>query len=160
MAASNDHDPDAMLGLLAHVASLIAQCSHFINTFENPEPEARHTGSGTGKVGCPRHTFDLDEAVRLHALGNSWADVAKVFGVSRATVYNHLHDAGVQLGRPKRTDISDEALDNMVSLFLESHPFAGQQVMQGHLLAAGVNVSIQRVQASLRRVDAIAVILR
>jgi hypothetical protein len=158
-ASPNDHDPDAMSGLIAYVTSLITKCSDFINMFENPEPEARCTGSRTGKVGQPCHTFDLDKAVRLHQLGNSWGNVAKAFGVGCTTLWEHLKAAGIELGHPKQTEILDKELDNMVSLLSESHPFAGQQVMQGHLLAAGVNVTVQRVQALLWRVDAIAVVL-
>jgi hypothetical protein len=155
----NEHDPDAMAGLLAHIASLIASCSDFIDSLENPGPETRHSGPRTGKVGRPRHNFDLDEAVRLHNLGNSWTEVAKVFGVGHTTLWEHLTAAKIKFSRPDWTAISDKELDNMITLLSESHPFAGQRVMQGHLAAAGVKVSRDRVQASLRRVDAIGVIL-
>jgi hypothetical protein len=162
VALSNDHDPESMSALIDHVTSLITRCSDFIDLLEDPEPEACHSESAsqTGKRGRPRHNLDLDEAVRLHNLGNSWSKVAKAFGVGRTTLWEYLTDAGMQFARPGRTEISDEELDKLVSALSEDHPFAGQRVMQGHLAAAGVDVSVQRVQESLRRVDAIAVILR
>jgi predicted DNA-binding protein (UPF0251 family) len=159
-SSSAKHDPAAMAALIDHVASLIARCSEYIESLEHPEPESRYSAPRTGKRGRPRHNLDLEEAMRLHNLGNSWSEVAKAFGVGRTTLWEHLTAAGVQFSRPDWTVISDEDLDRVVSSVSELHPFAGQKVMQGHLSAAGIKVSRDRIQDSLRRVDAIGVILR
>lgn len=48
------------------------------------------------KGGRPKYILDLEAACSLHELGISWRDVAKTLGVARQTIYNHLHEAGLQ----------------------------------------------------------------
>ena len=52
------------------------------------------------------------------------------------------------------------ALDEIVAEIGRQHPFIGSTIMQGHLEARGIHISRTRVQQSLRRVDAIGVLVR
>jgi hypothetical protein len=113
-----------------------------------------------GTRGRPQLEFDLSRAVELHNMGNSWNEVAGVFGVARRTIYYHLTAANRSPLRPEYNIISDNILDEAVTLVCLKHPYSGQNVIQAHLAAAGIRVPVHRVQASLQRVDPIGVLTR
>ncbi|KAK7013506.1 Integrase catalytic domain-containing protein [Favolaschia claudopus] len=98
--------------------------------------------------------------LELHNLGNSWEAVADALGVRRQTLYNHLKRAGLSSGRLPFTTISDDELDEQISSISLLHPFAGSNIMSGHLEAIGIHVPVRRIQESLWRVDAIGVLVR
>jgi hypothetical protein len=119
------------------------------------KPKVKHQGDPFR----PSYDVDLDDIERKRWLGASWDDVAKAQGVSRRTLYNHMKKAGRPTARPY-TAISDEDLDAVVSLIKLEHPFAGAVVVSGHLSARRLIIPHARVQASLRRIDPIGVMLR
>ena len=113
-----------------------------------------------GNPGRPPYDLDLGRALQLHNMGNSWEQVAHAMGVKRRTMYYHLQRAGLPSTRPSFTEIDDEDLDEQVSAISLKHPLAGSNIVRGHLEAIGIHVPIARVQESLKRVDAIGVLLR
>lgn len=123
------------------------------------------SNTGTKKTpslgpGRPSYSLDLDRAILLHNLGNSWKGVADALGVGRSTLYRHLEQANLSPSRPQYSTISDDELDEVVAAISLQHPFSGISIMRGHLSAIGIDVSASRVQSSLRRVDPIGVLTR
>jgi hypothetical protein len=114
----------------------------------------------SGLPGAPRYKLNLDRATTLHALGNSWEDVAKAMGVDRRTLSRHFERIGLTTKRPSFTPISDEELDEVVSEISLEHPFIGSSIMAGHLESREIHIPMKRVQDSLRRVDSIGVLIR
>ncbi|KAK6989027.1 Integrase catalytic domain-containing protein [Favolaschia claudopus] len=134
-----------------------------LETFVNSPPPPHNIGTATvppSGPGRPRYALDLDRALELHNLGNSWDAVADALGVRRLTLYNHLQRAGLSSGRLPFTTISDDELDEKISSISLLHPFAGSNIMSGHLEAIGIHVPVRRIQESLWRVDAIGVLVR
>ncbi|KAF7349604.1 Integrase catalytic domain-containing protein [Mycena sanguinolenta] len=132
---------------------------NFLNGPPPPHNISTRTLPPSGR-GRPRYALDLDRAIELHDMGNPWAGVADALGVRRQTLYNHLERAGLSSGRRPFTSISDEELDEKIVSISLHHPFAGSNIMSGHLEAIGIHVSIRRIQESLWRVDAIGVLVR
>ncbi|KAK7027033.1 Integrase catalytic domain-containing protein [Favolaschia claudopus] len=134
-----------------------------LETFVNSPPPPHNIGTATvppSGPGRPRYALDLDRALELHNLGNSWDAVADALGVRRLTLYNHLQRAGLSSGRLPFTTISDDELDEKISSISLLHPFAGSNIMSGHLEAIGIHVPVRGIQESLWRVDAIGVLVR
>ncbi|KAJ3567916.1 hypothetical protein NP233_g6054 [Leucocoprinus birnbaumii] len=149
------------ISLLHKIAdSLILPLQHYLDTTEeNPRPQAS-TIPSDGTQGRPRFIIDLEHALHLHNLGNTWKSIAEATGVSRCTLYRHLNIAGVSPARPVQTEITDETLDEIVSLFSLQHPQNGAYIVQGHLRSLNINIPIQRVKDSLKRVDPVGSLLR
>jgi hypothetical protein len=114
----------------------------------------------SGTQGRPKYDLDIEELLHIHRTGSSWADIARLLKISRATIYNHLRQNGITITRPAYTEINDDDLDELISQISLEHPFAGSVIMSGHLETQGVHVSRARIQESLRRVDAIGVLVR
>lgn len=134
-----------------------------LEAFRDSPPPAHNTGTTTinsGRPGRPAYSLDLDRAVELHDMGNTWEGVAEAMGVRRRTLYYHLERAGMSSARLPFTEITDDALDEKVSEISLKHPLAGSSIVRGHLEAIGVHVPASRVEESLRRVDAVGVLLR
>jgi hypothetical protein len=81
-------------------------------------------------------------------------------GVTRKTMYSHLANAQLSTARRQFTEITDDELDEKISSISLSHPFAGSAIIMGHLEAIGVHLPSERVQESLKRVDAMGVLVR
>ncbi|KAF7372343.1 Integrase catalytic domain-containing protein [Mycena venus] len=133
-----------------------------LEQFQNAPAPPRNVGTvrdiSTG--GRPRYIIDLDRAIELHDMGNGWDAVADALGVCRRTLYYHLERAGISPVRPVFTNIDDDTLDEKVAEISLKHPFAGGSIVLGHLEAEDIHLPIAHVQESLRRVDAIGVIVR
>jgi len=142
------------------ITSLLVPLEEFLAADPLPRNVGTSTEPSTGRQGRPRYALDLQRAIELHDLGNSWEDVAGALGVSRRTLYDHLEKAGLSTSRKAFTDIDDDDLDIVVSEISLKHPLAGASIIQGHLEGAGIHVPILRVKECLRRVDAIGVMLR
>jgi hypothetical protein len=114
----------------------------------------------TSSRGRPSYILDLQCAHELHALENTWEDIARAMGVTSQTLYNHMATSGISTSRREFTEISDEDLYELVAEISLKHPFVGSTIVHGHLEAQQVHVPRLRVQESLRRVDAIGVLVR
>ncbi|KAF7354472.1 Integrase catalytic domain-containing protein [Mycena venus] len=133
-----------------------------LEQFQNAPAPPRNVGTvrDISTSGRPRYIIDLDRAIELHDMGNGWDAVADALGVCRRTLYYHLERAGISPARPVFTNIDDDTLDEKVAEISLKHPFAGGSIVLGHLEAEDIHLPIARVQESLRRVDAIGVIVR
>lgn len=159
----DDHwlQPDEIEGLTQAVLNVLQPLQTFCDA--PPPPQivgTATTPSGSSMGGRPRYDIDLEEALRLHSLGNSWDSVSDVMGVTRATMYRHLSHAGLSTAQQPFTEISDEDLDEHISSIPLEHPFVGSSIMMGHLEAKGIHLPSERIQESLRRVDALGVLVR
>ncbi|KAJ7648847.1 hypothetical protein B0H17DRAFT_1271650, partial [Mycena rosella] len=70
-----------------------------------------------GARGRPAYELDLDRAILLHDLGNTWQDIAVAIGVSRSTLYKHMEDRGLPTARREWSDLTDDEIDELVSEF-------------------------------------------
>jgi hypothetical protein len=144
---------------------LVLDISGPLQEFYDTPPPPRNVGTSTIPTespfgGRPKLDLNLAEALCLHNLGNSWGAIAEAMGVSRQTIYNHLHEAGHSSSRKQFTDITDEELDERVSAISLDHPFSGCAIIMGHLEGLGIHLPAARVQECLRRVDALGVLVR
>ncbi|KAJ6536144.1 hypothetical protein B0H19DRAFT_1270940 [Mycena capillaripes] len=114
--------PETIIALEAYVNGLIQPLAHFL---ANPPPPARsHIPlNTTGRRGHPSYQLDLDRALLLHDLGNTWEDITWAMGVSLQTLYNHMDNAGRSTARREWTEISDDELDERVAEISLLHPF-------------------------------------
>lgn len=132
--------PEDIEPLILSVTMTIAPLQHFLDSPHPPRNIGTTTLPSTSS-GRPKYDLDMKEASRLHLLGNSWESVAEAMGVTRKTIYNHLAMAGM----------------SEISL---KHPFAGSSIILGHLEGEGIHLPAERIQESVRRVDAMGVLIR
>ena len=139
----------------AHIRDLQDFLDHPPPPVANSLPRRR-----TGMPGRPAYRLDTDRIYLLHDLGNTWGDIAKAYGVDRKTIFNHLKQAGLTQPGREFTEISDDALDEIVSEFSSKHPFSGSGILRGFLESLDIHLPRKRVQESLKRVDTLGVLSR
>ena len=69
-----------------------------LNTFSSEQhqnPSTLNKDSNRNHAGRPKGNIDLQDAVHLHNLGNTWKCFAEAVGASRQTLYNQLRDADI-----------------------------------------------------------------
>ncbi|KAJ3515573.1 hypothetical protein NMY22_g14424 [Coprinellus aureogranulatus] len=141
------------------IDSVLVPLMEFLATPEElRKPKAE--SSRTGSVGRPSYDLDLERALQLHDMGNTWDDIAEAMGVGRKTLYRHLTDAGYSRERIPYFNIEEDDLDELIAMITLDHPFSGAIIIQGHLRSVGLNIEIGRIRESLKRVDEIGVSLR
>ena len=74
-------------------------------------PEERVTGNWA--VGRPKYEIPKDNLEELRGIGFSWSQIARMFGVSRWTLYRRIGEYDMQQMQPF-TDISDDEVDAIV----------------------------------------------
>lgn len=151
--------PEQASDLLEYINNLLLPLENFLNN-PPPPPSSTIPLHHTDTPGRPTYIIDLDRANLLHDLGNTWKDIAGVMGVTRSTLYNHMARTGRSTARKEWSNISDDALDELVSEISLSHPFVGSRIVLGHLEAQGLHLPPKRIEDSLRRVDKIGVLIR
>ena len=75
----------------------------------------------------------------LRGLKFSFTDIASIMGISRATLYRRLDDAGIDC-TCSYSRVSDRELDDEVRRIKHDHPNDGERLMMGHLVSRGVIV--------------------
>lgn len=103
-------------------------------------------------VGRPRLEVSFDYIEYLRGLRFSFTEIAILLGISRATLYRRLSEAGVSYCCAY-TDICDADLDAEVLRIKVNHPNDGERLMSGHLTQRGIIVPRARLRASIHRVD-------
>lgn len=88
----------------------------------------------------------------LRGLRFTFTDIAKMIGISRATVYRRLEDAGIDY-TCTYSSITDAALDQVVQTIKQVHPNDGERLMAGHLASRGIIVQRARLRGSIHRTD-------
>ena len=87
----------------------------------------------------------------------SWTEIAKLYGVSRMTLYRKRMEMGI----PDRYSvISDDSLLLQVSSIKNEMPDAGENMLAGVLHSRGIQVSRRRIREALHEIDPINTTLR
>ena len=66
------------------------------------------------------------------------SQVADALQISRTTLWRRLREADSEV--VKYTDICDDELDSIVSQIQQENPNCGQQLINGHLRAKGIQL--------------------
>ncbi|KAJ6565546.1 hypothetical protein DFH09DRAFT_1081698 [Mycena vulgaris] len=118
----------SMAELLTYVQDLLCPLDEFL--LNPPPPASTHIPRNTtGRAGHPCYVLDLNRALLLHYLGNTWEDIAQAMVVVRKTLYNQMESAGRSTARKEWTYITDEALDQQVAEISLAHPFIGSAMI-------------------------------
>ena len=83
-----------------------------------------------------------------------------MFHISRKTISRRIDSYNLREEIPKYDDISDEALDCVVSTVLQDFFNCGMRTMKGFLLGQAVRLRWSRVRSSLWRTDPAGILLR
>jgi AraC-like DNA-binding protein len=92
---------------------------------------------------------NIADVKELRQLNYNWKQIARLLGISRATLYRRLKDSGIK----SYTEISNEELDDCVRAIKQIHPNDGEILLQGHLRSRDINVPRQLLRDSIHRVD-------
>jgi AcrR family transcriptional regulator len=103
-------------------------------------------------VGRPLLDIDVTYIEYLRGLRFTFTDIAKMMGISRATIYRRLDDAGIDHACTY-SNITDAALDQVVQTIKQVHPNDGERLMAGHLASRGIIVQRARLRGSIHRTD-------
>ncbi|KAJ7303417.1 hypothetical protein DFH08DRAFT_825875 [Mycena albidolilacea] len=68
---------------------------------------------------------NLDQAHLLHDLGNTYNEIALAMGANRKTLYRQFVEAAIPTARLEFTEISNDALEELVAKISLLHPFVG-----------------------------------
>lgn len=102
-------------------------------------------------TGRPKLSVDVEDIEFLRSLRFKYVEIAKILGVSRATLYRRIDEEG--LSECTFTDISDRNLDQVVIDIKQQHPNDGERLLIGHLATRKIVVPRTRVRESIHRVD-------
>mgnify|MGYP003429371256 FL=1 len=95
--------------------------------------------------------MNLDHVELLRNTGYSWTDIAKVFNISRSTLWRRITEAGMSIDN--FSDVSDADLDAMVGETQNNFPKMGLRLIQGHLKTMGIKVQRKRLRESIQRIN-------
>ena len=104
---------------------------------------------------------DINDILELRALQYKWTKIATLLGLSRATLYRRLKEAGVS--SDEYTQVSDEQLDEVICSIKQDHPNDSEVLLQGHLLRQGIKVprhALCNAIHMIHRVDHISTVTR
>ena len=119
------------------------------------QPEVEYTGA----PGRPKICVTKDQLSYLVDNGFKATDMARMLGISDATVHRRLKDFNLQISHSFST-VDDNALDCIVRSIKEEFPNSGYRMVCGHLKGRGLVIQQIRVRESLRRIDPEGTILR
>ena len=110
-------------------------------------------------VGRPLIEVDVTYIEYLRGLRFSFTDIARIMGISRATLYRRLDDTGTDRSSTYSV-ITDATLDQEVRRIKRVHLNDGECLMAGHLASRGIIVQRARLRASIHRTDPEATAIR
>lgn len=142
-----------ILSALSTINTLIQQERENEQTFVTLELQRC---SGRGR---PRLTVSLETLTHLVELGLPSNCIAKLLGVSRATLFRRMAENNIYMSG-QYSGCSDDQLDSLVTEIKGTMPDAGYSLVRGALLAKGHKVQWDRVYASMHRVDSVGVLAR
>lgn len=109
-------------------------------------------------VGRPVLHVDIGYVIHLRSLHYTWTKIATMVGVSRATLYRRLQEAGIL--PDDYTALTNAELDETIRSIKQDHPNDGEKLMQGHLRRMGIRVPRKLLRQSIHRVDHINTVAR
>ena len=112
----------------------------------------------SGDRGRSRYNITEEQLEYFLDFGFTATEISAMLGVSEPTVRRRLQEFG--LSSRNLTNISDDALDRIVTQIKEDFQQSGYRVIRGILRARGYHIAERRVVECLRRVDLEGVILR
>lgn len=116
------------------------------------------TSSGNG-LGRPKLDIPQNEVIELRNAGLSWNKIAKFYNVSKDTI--HRRRNYMYLGeRSRRSEISDEALLQIITEIKHENPNAGYVYMWSNLKARNIFITWSRLLRCMRAVDPVGILYR
>ncbi|XP_078793700.1 uncharacterized protein LOC144987876 [Oryzias latipes] len=113
----------------------------------------------SGSRGRPRLVVSPETLEHLVELGLPTSFIAKLLGVSRATLFRRMSENNISVSATY-SKCSDDELDALVTAIKSTMPDAGYRVIRGALLAQGHRVQWDRLYGSMHRVDSGGVLAR
>lgn len=113
-------------------------------------------GPGPGR---PKIMIEVEKLKSLLDTHLPLSCIAKCLGISRRTLYHRMQEFGLSV-RASYSTVTDEELDNIISVIKSQMPNAGYRMVQGHLISMGLRIQWQRMMASMHRVDAVGIFSR
>lgn len=106
-----------------------------------------------GNVGRPRFHIDRDTLIGLRQIGNSWSSIARMFLVSRSTIYRRIDEFNLH-GFGCYSDISDDDLTEiLLNFYHQQSRLVGFPMAYGYLRSIGLRIQQKRVKECIRRID-------
>ena len=99
--------------------------------------------------GRPMLDIQMDDIKALRRLNYKWKKIAKILGVSRATLYRRLKECGDS----NYTRLTNEQLDEIIRGIKQNHPNDGEILIQGHLCSRDIQIPRQALRESIHRID-------
>ena len=111
----------------------------------------------TGKRGRPKLYINHEQLEFLRDMQLSWTEIARVFGISRMTLYTRRIELGLT---ENYSSISANALAQEVSSIKNDMPEAGEMMIQGVLHSRGIRVQRWKLRDAIHEMDLVNTPLR
>ena len=112
-----------------------------------------------GDQGRPRYLIPREQLEFSLEWCFSVVDIASLLGVSIRTIERRLSEFGLRI-RSTYSDISDQALDNILRNILTEFPNTGYRRMTSFLQSRGLRIQQNKIREAVRRVNPAGVLLR
>lgn len=134
-------------------------CCLVRQNLENEQHTSVEIQAVQGARGRPKFIIDQE---KLQALIDSQLPIpciAKLLGVSQATVFRRMAEFGISVAGSYST-MSDQELDTLVSEIKADMPHIGYRLVMGRLRSLGHRIQWSRVKAAMHRVDSVGILTR
>lgn len=110
--------------------------------------------------GRPRKIINESAIKLLRQQGYSWSKIGKTFGCSSSTIMRRKYENNIPDTIPPYSDLTNDELDEIIKSIKRENNFFGLYMIMGSLRSKGYRIPRQRVKESIRRVDAIGLVIR
>lgn len=102
----------------------------------------------------PKFVIQKEQLMLLRELRFTWSTIAKMYGVSRRTIYNiRMNHSLLNAHFPAFTEISDDELEIVIADIKKEMPDVGQTMLRGILESKGIHVSTTRIRECLSNLN-------
>lgn len=169
---SGFEEDEGVRDLSRDLTELLEALQHILSVWIDKEAGITNTGrdqcvpSGiqvyrSGYRGRPKLIVPTQSLLLLRELHFSWTRIAKLFGISRRTLFSIRQNLGFEEIDPARfSNISDSQLQEQISSIKRFMPDAGMRMVRGVLRSQGISVPIVRIREALYVVDPLGTSLR
>lgn len=106
----------------------------------------------TGSIGRPCFSIPREQLYYLIETRFTVPQIADMIGVSVRTVHRRMSEYGLSI-HSMYSEMTDQELDEIISVIHQEFPMCGNRQMNGHLLSRGIRVQQHRIRDSMRRTD-------